>query len=203
MFIKNLFFSLTMFVRCSFSFILKNIMCILDGKDRLLMFASDWSIRFLGTCVQWHSDGTYKCRPLLFAQVYIIFGFNNVMIPCVYCLTTKQDEHVYTKILEHLRCIAEQKGIDLHPARLTCDFELAAINAFRNMFPSLHISRCFFHFSQSLWRKIQELGLTRYVKYSNLTKPNAVDTEINTNATKWFLCAIGLALIPPHLVEKT
>lgn len=25
---------------------------ILDGNDRLLMFASDWSVRFLGACSQ-------------------------------------------------------------------------------------------------------------------------------------------------------
>ncbi|CAM4871808.1 unnamed protein product [Rotaria socialis] len=67
----------------------------------------------------------------------------------------------------------------------------------------LHISGCFFHFSQSLWRKIQELGLTRYVKYSNLTASNTILTEEKRKGSQWFLCAIGLALIPVHLVEKT
>ncbi|CAF5022869.1 unnamed protein product, partial [Rotaria magnacalcarata] len=104
--------------------------CSINGDDRLLMFASDWSIQYLSSCSQWHSDGTYKCRPLLFSQVYIIFGFNNMIIPCVYCLTTKQDEHVYSKILRNLLRIAQQKGIYFNPKRVTCDYELAAINAF-------------------------------------------------------------------------
>ncbi|CAF1596186.1 unnamed protein product [Rotaria magnacalcarata] len=118
--------------------------CSINGDDRLLMFASDWSIQYLSSCSQWHSDGTYKCRPLLFSQVYIIFGFNNMIIPCVYCLTTKQDEHVYSKILRNLLRIAQQKGIYFNPKRVTCDYELAAINAFRSVFPSVHVSGCFF-----------------------------------------------------------
>ncbi|CAF4487600.1 unnamed protein product [Rotaria sp. Silwood2] len=173
------------------------------GEDRLLLFASDWSLKFLSSCSQWHSDGTYKCRPLLFAQLYIIFGFNNMMIPCVYCLTTKQDEHVYVKILHHLLNIARQKEIILDPKRLTCDYELSAINSFKKVFPTIHVSGFFFHFSQSLWRKIQELGLTRFVKYSNLKVSNTSIAEEKKKASTWFLCAIGLALIPRNLVEKT
>ena len=86
------------------------------------MFASDGSIHFLSSCSEWHSDGTFKYRPLLFSQVYISFGFNNLMIPCVYCLTTKKDENVYIKICQHLMSIANQKGIVLNPIRITCDY---------------------------------------------------------------------------------
>ena len=71
----------------------------LYGEDRLWMFASDWSLIFLSKCEQWHSDGTFTIRPLIFEQVYILCGFSNgFIIPCVYCLTTKKDEQVYTKI---------------------------------------------------------------------------------------------------------
>ena len=43
------------------------------------MFASDWSIQFLSSCSEWHSDGAFKCRLLLFSQLYILVGFNNLM----------------------------------------------------------------------------------------------------------------------------
>ncbi|CAM2724926.1 unnamed protein product [Rotaria socialis] len=153
------------------------------GNERLLMFASDWSIRFLGSCSQWHSDGTYKCRPLLFAQVYIIFGFNGMMIPCVYCLTTKQDERVYMKILHNLLDIARQKGVNLNPERLTCDYELAAINAFKKFF-------------------LQYISLVVFFIFHNHSGERS-KTEEKRKGSQWFLCAIGLALIPVHLVEKT
>lgn len=43
------------------------------------------------------------------------------------------------------------------------DFEKASANAFHSCFPTTEIRGCFFHFSQSLWRKIQFDGLhTQY-----------------------------------------
>ena len=53
------------------------------------------------------------------------------MIPCVYCLTTKEDENVYIKIFQHLMSIANQKGIVLNPTRITYNYELATINSLR------------------------------------------------------------------------
>ena len=166
------------------------------------MFASDWSIHFLSSRYEWHSDDTFKCSPLLFSQVYILFGFNNLMIPCVYSLTTKKDEHVSIKIFQHLMSIANQKGIVLNPTRITCDYELATINSFRAIFHSAHICRCFFHYAESLWRKIQELGLTRLVNFSNVHWSNSFSNEERKNARDWFLAAVGLTLNPSSLIEK-
>ena len=81
----------------------------LYGEDRLLMFASDWSLIFLSECEQWHSDGTFTIRPLIFEQIYILCGFSNgFMIPRVYCLTTKKDEQVYMKIFGHVISLARK-----------------------------------------------------------------------------------------------
>ncbi|CAF1549953.1 unnamed protein product [Adineta ricciae] len=124
------------------------------------------------------------------------------MIPCIYCLTTKKDEEVYIKILHHIQAIGEKQGIYFNPLRLTCDFEISTMNAFTKVFPMIHIANCFFHYSQSLWRKVQELGLTRYVKYSTSSK-DKTPTEDKKKANQWFLSAIGLALIPPNIIENT
>ncbi|CAF3328587.1 unnamed protein product [Rotaria socialis] len=96
-----------------------------------------------------------------------------------------------------------KKGISLNAKRITCDYELATINAFRTVFPSVHVAGCFFHYSQSLWRKVQELGLIRCVKPSNLKTSTRISSDEKKKANDWFLCAIGLALIPQHLVERT
>lgn len=39
------------------------------------------------------------------------------------------------------------------------DFELAAFNAFRSFYPQSVHTCCFFHLSQSIWRKVQSFGL--------------------------------------------
>lgn len=49
--------------------------------------------------------------------------------------------------------------INIPPLLITSDFESAFINAAKEVFPDSEISLCFFHFKQSLFRKIQNLGL--------------------------------------------
>lgn len=51
------------------------------------------------------------------------------------------------------------------------DFERAALNAFKDTFPSASNRGCFFHFSQCIWRKIQENPEIR-MKYENLQDPD-------------------------------
>jgi len=46
-----------------------------------------------------------------------------------------------------------------HPDRILIDFEQAAINAFRQAFPSAQLQGCYFHLCQCLVRKVQNLGL--------------------------------------------
>ena len=99
--------------------------------------------------------------------------------------------------------IANQKGVVLNPMRITCDYELATINSLRAIFHSAHMYGCFFHYAQSLWRKIQELGLTRLVNSSKVHRANSFSNEERKSARDWFLAAVGLALIPPSLIEKT
>ena len=39
------------------------------------------------------------------------------------------------------------------------DFEKAAINSFQAIWPLTEVKGCFFHFTQNIWRKVQEFGL--------------------------------------------
>ena len=47
---------------------------------------------------------------------------------------------------------------DVNPERIVLDFESAAIQAFKNGFPRAQVSLCQFHFSQSLNRKLNNVG---------------------------------------------
>lgn len=48
------------------------------------------------------------------------------------------------------------------PSTVKLDFEIAAINACKAVFPETFISGCNLHFAQSLWRRTQECGLVQY-----------------------------------------
>ena len=123
------------------------------------------------------------------------------MIPCFYCLTSKKNRVTYDKIFRHIVSLGDSRGIRFNPKRLTCDFELAAIQAFAAVFPLARTHGCFFHFSQALWGKITDLKLSRLVSRSK-EKDEAPD-EQRKSAQFWFNGAVGLALIPPNLVEGT
>ena len=166
------------------------------------MFGIDWSLSFLSTCSRWHSDGTFDVRPLLFEQVYLVCGYNEgFMIPCIYVLTTKKDETTYSKIFSHIVTLGtNRQGVVMKPSHLTCDFEISAINAFKNIFPEAQVKTCFFHYSQSLWRKIQDYSLSSC--FLNFDNTDLTDEQCK-NARDWFNGALGLALIPPTLIQNT
>ncbi|CAF1344574.1 unnamed protein product [Rotaria sordida] len=74
------------------------------------------------------------------------------------------------------------------------------MNAFSKTFSNATITGCFFHYSQCLWRKVQDLKLTRLV--SRNASSNDFSDDDKKRADHWFLAAVGLALIPPSLVES-
>ena len=51
--------------------------------------------------------------------------------------------------------------IKTSPNSINMDFEKAAMNAATSVF-KCQIYGCFFHLSQSFWRRVQHLGLTKH-----------------------------------------
>ena len=121
------------------------------------------------------------------------------MIPCIYCLSTRRNEILYKKIFSHVVALCADMNLNFSPQRFTSDFELASIQAFKSIFPDVKFSACFFHYAQSIWRKVQELGLSRL--FSSGEKEFNSDEYKRTDC--WLFGAIGLALILPQLIEAT
>ena len=62
---------------------------------------------------------------------------------------------------------------------------MAVHNVVPTLFPASSLKGCLFHFGQTLWRKLQELGLSaKYGKEDN-------------GVSKWFRLFIGTAFVPP------
>lgn len=77
-------------------------------------------------------------------------------MPLVYVLAAKKDASTYGTIFRKLK----EKRPALAPKHIMMDFEQAAISAASVVFPGAMIHGSFFHFSQCVWRKIQQCGLT-------------------------------------------
>lgn len=53
------------------------------------------------------------------------------------------------------------------PSSIKCDFELVFIRACEVVFPAGCVQGCLFHFMQSMWRHIQNTGLTTIYRTSS------------------------------------
>jgi MULE transposase domain len=84
--------------------------------------------------------------------------YNGFVILLTFCLLTGKTTAQYRQLLHHIQS-AVQRNIGRNLEHIVTDLEaslkIAAETAFRNAV----IAGCYFHFRNSLWRKIQKLGL--------------------------------------------
>lgn len=138
-----------------------------------------------------HSCFSFHAVTIMFKNRYVSSHLFTILgrrfeqyIPLVYVLSSHKDTASYTQILEKLK----EKEPNLNPEHTTLDFEAAAISAISGEFPEAEIHGCFFHFSQSIWRNIQKLGLS--TKY-------AADADF-----AWQLRQLtAIAFVPPEKVR--
>jgi hypothetical protein len=156
-------------------------------EDRIIIFASAHSLNQLIIHRSWYMDGTFRSCPSLFGQVFTIHIIDKLIsIQMVYALLPNKQQNTYNRLF---RALIEAKD-QLNPNKILTDFELAILNAIDETFPGVDKKGCFYHFSQSNFRKIQELGLV--VRYRE-------DPEFALNCRMF----TALAFIPPDLVVET
>ena len=66
--------------------------------------------------------------------------------------------------------------------RILLDFESASVNAFRSAFPNATVAGCYFHLTQSVMRKVNEIGMKE-------------DYEKNDSLRLTFCCLPALATV--------
>ena len=84
-----------------------------------------------------------------------------------------------------LKEAAQNFGLDIVPNKVMTDFETGLVQAIQINFPTAEILGCFYHFAQSVWRKVQELGL-------QLMYNDPQDASLRSFVRK----AVALAFVP-------
>ncbi len=77
--------------------------------------------------------------------------------PCLYALPPNKDGQTYYSLLHAMVNLMQ----DPSPSMILLDFEMAAVNSFREVFPNALLQGCYFHLNQCLVRKVQNLDLKR------------------------------------------
>lgn len=135
------------------------------NERRLLLFASDFGLRVLASSLVWSADGTFACCPSQFQQLYLIMcvvngtaGEGQFFFPAAWCLLQQKDMITYMTLFAEIRNLLLERGLSPRVREVHTDYERAAINAFRSSFAECRIVGCHFHFSQCVWRWIQDSG---------------------------------------------
>lgn len=134
-------------------------------QDRILLFTTIANVRHLEQSSFWIMDGTFKAVPTIFKQLYTIHGSvggseNSRIMPLVYALMSRKSERCYRRLFQDLIDFGEEYDVHLQPQFILTDFEQAAINAAHTEFQGVRSKGCFFHLSQSVYRKVQNSGLS-------------------------------------------
>lgn len=161
-----------------------------QADGRIIVFATDECLIHLGRSNQWLMDGTFSTAPALFQQLYVIrAALGDTTIACVYAFMTSKSQEMYVELFRAINVKCQILGFDLDPVTIMTDFEQAVFAAIAEVYGSdVRKTACFYHLTQSTWRKVQELGLVP--RYKN-------DADVR------HFCGMidGLAFLPVHDVQ--
>ena len=142
-----------------------------DGSDdKIVLFGTVENLRCLTEAESLFVDGTFSVCPSIFYQVFSIHIMKQGQtFPMVYALLPNKQWQTYSKTLMLMIDAMMTLGLNLSPATVVSDFELAIIQAVSLNFQQVTHRGCYYHFMQALWRKIQSHGLAQCYMSSDPT----------------------------------
>ncbi|KAG7173027.1 putative Inosine-5'-monophosphate dehydrogenase 1b-like 15, partial [Homarus americanus] len=107
----------------------------------------------------------------LYLNNYIIRApLGESAVSCVYAFLPGKSQEIFEEMLTAVHDKGEELGFYMDVTTTITDFEQAALHAISNKLdPHVNPKACFYHLTQSTWRKIQSLGLrNRYKEDDNI-----------------------------------
>jgi hypothetical protein len=163
-----------------------------DSATGIIILGCEQNLKFLCNDVEIFADGTFKCCPKYFSQLYTFHGFKNGhYIPLVFCLLPSKSKECYRNMFILLQESCQKYDLLLPVQTIHFDFEEHMHSVVREMYPDVIIKSCRFHLGQAWWRKIQNLGLSK--EYKNY----------GSEISKWLMHFFGLSYLEPSDVENS
>ena len=138
------------------------------SAGRILVYGSERALSRVCDFEAMLGDGTFYSCPKMFSQMYSLHGIlppkradeTALCIPILYAFLPNKEESTYVIFFELLLGIMLRiAGSIATNLKFKFDFEVAAINAARYVFPSAIIHGCFFHYCQCLNKNKDQKGL--------------------------------------------
>ncbi|CAF1299838.1 unnamed protein product, partial [Adineta ricciae] len=133
---------------------------VLYEDNQMIIFATTRNLSLLKQCKHWFVDSTFKVCQEDFYQLFTVHVLlQSVVIPLIYGLLIGKSSDDYKKFFEK---VLERD--DFEPESILSDFESCTIKTIKDIFPNSVHRGCLFHFGQTVWRHVQDNGLTRKYK---------------------------------------
>ncbi|KAG7177330.1 hypothetical protein Hamer_G000652 [Homarus americanus] len=154
-------------------------------NNRILAFSTSDGLRQLAGADTLYMDGNFAMAPNIFKQLYVIrVPFGDTAITSVYAFLPNNSHATYEELFQVIVDKCANLSYDVDVETLVTDFEDGVLRAVLAVFGrDVESKSCFYHLTQSTWRKIQELGLS---------------TQYNVNAEFRLFCGMiaALAFLP-------
>ena len=127
---------------------------------RHLLFATSLQIDLLDKAKTCYVDATFYVVRQPFQQLFTINAFVRQddctkQLPLAMCVKSRRRKRDYVAIFREMAALLPHRRLQ----RMVLDFENATWRAARVVFPTLMFKGCAFHFTQVIWRRVQECGL--------------------------------------------
>ena len=128
--------------------------------ERIMGFGNPYLFYYFSHAQHLFIDATFSVAPKPFYQCLVVMIYDDTLqiyIPILYILMTNKSKKMYRNALEWVFKLSQRR---VNPKTITCDFELALINAIQGIFPYAKINGCLFHWKQAIRRKLISLKLS-------------------------------------------
>ena len=141
----------------------RHFLSCLDNNMGFAVFTTRKFLSALQEADFLYIDGTFRSAPSPFKQFVTIHGYlKGFVVPLVFVLMSGKMSVQYRRVLQHVKQRVFQKtGRHLAPNQIICDFEKSLHVAIQFEFPQARTVSCYYHFCQSLWRRVEQVGLAR------------------------------------------
>ncbi|CAN7942269.1 unnamed protein product [Ixodes pacificus] len=141
------------------------------SAGRILCFCTRELLFHFSEVVEEFMDGTFFLCPSLFHQLVTMSAVKEgVSFNMAYILLPGKSREVYVAAFTNFKAAFDALRAPLLLDVVRTDFELALIQAFLFVFPGIRHRGCHFPFSQAIWKKVQDLTLSKACQeYSSVT----------------------------------
>lgn len=162
-------------------------------QGEILIFASDEDLRAIHECDYIIADGTFNRAPGDSFQFYTIHAcIGGEGAPVAFVILPDKSTPTYLEMWSAIKAACEARFGTFPTGKIfLLDFELAAINAIKAMFPGSIVKGCSFHYRKAVFENFKKKGL----------QPIYTD-GIFQEIREWLQRILAMSLLPPGEIRR-